>query len=134
MPHLKISTHQRIDQSQWGEPVAVEPGWARVELRTRPEMTVDDEGLVHGGYLFGLADHAAMLAVNHPNVVLGSAEVRFLKPVRAGERLLADAHADDAEGRKRRVEVHVYRFVQDGAEDVMTGMFTCIVLDHHVLA
>lgn len=38
---------------------------------------------------FGLADYAAMLAVNEPTVVLGKAEVRFLKPVKVGERLLA---------------------------------------------
>jgi acyl-coenzyme A thioesterase PaaI-like protein len=48
-------------------------------------MAVDDRGLVHGGFVFGLADHAAMLAVNDPNVVLGAASTRFLKPVRVGE-------------------------------------------------
>ncbi len=132
MPEPTIATHRRIDRSVWGEPVAVDSGWARVELRTRPEMAVDEQGLIHGGYLFGLADHAAMLAVNHPNVVLGAAEVRFLKPVRVGERILADAHADEATGKKRRVEVSVYR-VGEEVEDLLVGTFTCLVLDHHVL-
>ena len=56
-----------------------------MELLTNRSMAVDETGLVHGGYIFGLADYAAMIAVNHPNVVLGSSEVKFLKPVRAGE-------------------------------------------------
>jgi acyl-coenzyme A thioesterase PaaI-like protein len=49
-------------------------------------MVVDAHGLVHGGFVFGLADYAAMLAVNDPNVVLGAAEARFLKPVRRGDQ------------------------------------------------
>jgi acyl-coenzyme A thioesterase PaaI-like protein len=44
-------------------------------------MAADQRGLVHGGFTFGLADYAAMVAVNDPNVVLGAAEVRFLAPV-----------------------------------------------------
>ncbi len=131
MPEIK--THRSIDRELFGTPVAVEPGWARVELRTRHEMAVDDEGLVHGGFVFGLADHAAMLAVNHPHVVLGAADVRFLEPVQVGERVLADAHAAEGEGKKRQVQVSVYRVREDAVEDVMTGTFTCFVLDHHVL-
>ena len=70
-------------------------GTARVGLTTLPEMAVDAAGLVHGGFVFGLADHAAMLAVNDPYVVLGSAAVRFLRPVRVGERLIAEARRGD---------------------------------------
>jgi acyl-coenzyme A thioesterase PaaI-like protein len=66
-------------------------------------MAADDRGLVHGGFVFGLADHAAMLAVNDPFVVLGSAEVRFLRPVVVGERLVAEARVGEVAGRKSRV-------------------------------
>jgi len=40
-----------------------------------------------------------MLAVNAPTVVLGSAEVRFVKPVVVGERLLARARVEETVGR-----------------------------------
>ncbi len=70
-------------------------------------MAADERGLVHGGFVFGLADYAAMLAVNHPNVVLASAEVRFLKPVVVGERLVAEAWVEETDGRKSRVQVEV---------------------------
>ena len=55
---------------------------AIVELTATPEMEADASGLTHGGFTFGLADYAAMLAVNHPNVVLGSAQTKFTSPRR----------------------------------------------------
>lgn len=92
-------------------------------------MAVDDRALVHGGFVFGLADYAAMLAVDDPNVVLGSADVRFLKPVVVGEPLVAEAVVESEAGKKRAVRVVVTR----GADEVLTGTFTCYVLEHHVL-
>ncbi|MFH1983619.1 MAG: PaaI family thioesterase [Pseudomonadota bacterium] len=126
---MEIHTHQRISRSLCGSPVAVGEGFSRVEMIALPEMVVDDSGLVHGGYVFGLADHAAMIAVNHPNVVLGGAECRFLKPVRVGESMTAEAAMEPSEGKKRLVSVTVSR----GDEPVFTGTFTCFVLDKHVL-
>jgi len=123
-------THARIDPALCGELVSLAPGRAELRLTTSPSMLADDSGLVHGGFVFGLADHAAMLAVNHPNVVLGSASTRFLKPVRVGEVVLARAVCTAESGRKRTVEVEVLR----DEEPVMTGEFICFVLDRHVLA
>jgi acyl-coenzyme A thioesterase PaaI-like protein len=127
--HTKATTHLAIDHALCGEPVRIEPGFAEVTLATVPAMVVDDRGLVHGGFVFGLADHAAMLAVNDPNVVLGAASTRFLKPLRVGEVVLARARVSAESGRKRSVAVEVLR----GDEPVMTGEFTCFVLDRHVL-
>ncbi|HEV8582820.1 MAG TPA: hotdog domain-containing protein [Thermoanaerobaculia bacterium] len=123
------ATHLAIDRRLCGEPVAIDDGSATVALVTLPEMAADDRGLVHGGFVFGLADYAAMLAVNHPNVVLGSAETRFLKPVRVGERLVAKANVEESDGRKSRVRVEVRR----GEEAVMSGAFACFTLERHVL-
>lgn len=104
-----VRTHLGIDRRLVGEPLALEEGRAEAVLVTLPEMAADASGLVHGGFVFGLADYAAMLAVNDPNVVLAGAEVRFLKPVAAGERLLASARLAESSGRRRRVEVEVRR-------------------------
>jgi acyl-coenzyme A thioesterase PaaI-like protein len=112
----------------------VAEGSAVVALEALPEMAVDERGLVHGGFVFGLADHAAMLAVNHPCVVLGSAEVRFLKPVTVGERLEARAAVEETDGRKSRVRVEVRRSRPgETAAAVMAGIFVCFTLEHHVL-
>jgi len=126
---VNIETHQQIDPALCGRAVALEEGASQVELTTLEQMGVDDSGLVHGGFIFGLADYAAMVAVNHPNVVLGGAEVRFLKPVRVGERLLAAARVEATEGKKRVVPVTVER----EGEIVFEGTFSCFILDRHVL-
>lgn len=126
---MNIETHQQIDPALCGRAVALEEGASQVELTTLEQMGVDDSGLVHGGFIFGLADYAAMVAVNHPNVVLGGAEVRFLKPVRVGERLLAAARVEATEGKKRVVPVTVER----EGEIVFEGTFSCFILDRHVL-
>ena len=129
-PPIQPRTHLAIDRGLCGEVLHLQPGRAELEMTTLASMAVDETGLVHGGFVFGLADHAAMLAVNDPNVVLGAANTRFLKPVRVGERLLARAICTDASGRKRSVGVEVVR----DEEPVMTGEFVCFVLDRHVLA
>ena len=127
---LDIRTHHKIKQSLCGKPVATADGSSKVELVTTSEMAADESGLVHGGFVFGLADYAAMLAVNHPNVVLGSAEVKFLKPVKIGDTLKARASVQTVGGKKQIVNV----VVQNGNINVLAGNFTCFVLETHVLS
>jgi len=127
---MDINTHQQIDSRLCGMPLAVAPDFSRVELKTDNAMKVDHFGLVHGGFIFGLADHAAMIAVNDPNVVLGAADVKFLKPVRIGDTVVAEARVTFKKGKKQMVSVTVTR----QGEAVFTGEFACFVLEHHVLA
>lgn len=127
---ITIQTHRGINRECFGTPVHLEEGASRVELLTNHFMAVDETGLVHGGYIFGLADYAAMIAVNHPNVVLGASDAKFLKPVRAGEVVIATATAEALQGKKQIVSVAVTR----NNELVFSGSFTCFVLDRHVLA
>lgn len=126
---MNIITHRSIDKELCGTPVMTENGKSCVELTTTPKMAADDSGLVHGGFIFGLADYAAMLAVNHPNVVLGGADVKFLKPVKMGESVYAQAEVTSVSGKKQMVSVAVKR------EDkvVFKGEFSCFVLEKHVL-
>lgn len=124
-----IATHRSIHPDWVGSAVDLAPDRSVCALTTRPEMAADERGLVHGGFVFGLADYAAMLAVNDPNVVLGAAELRFVAPVRVGERVVAEARVASTAGRKRAVEI-VARV--DG-RDVLTGTLTAFVLDRHVL-
>jgi uncharacterized protein (TIGR00369 family) len=126
---MEPRTHLQADPLLCGTVIELGEGFARVALRAVESMVVDATGLVHGGFVFSLADYAAMLAVNDPNVVLGAAQARFLKPVRRGDQMIASARAVDAQGSKR--EVHVEAFVN--SERVFDGTFTCLVLERHVL-
>jgi len=123
------ATHLSIDRRLCGEPVSLEEGSAVARFVATKEMAVDPEGLVHGGFVFGLADHAAMLAVNHPHVVLGSADVRFTAPVRVGDEVTATVTRTEQKGKKHVLSVRA----SVGDRDVLTGTMTAFVLDRHVL-
>jgi uncharacterized protein (TIGR00369 family) len=122
-------THEMIDNELCGRPLLIEDNYSKVELKTTQRMAVDVTGLVHGGFVFGLADYSAMIAVNHPNVVLGAAEVKFLKPVKSGAVIIAEARVKEKEGKKQSVSVTV----REGDTEVFKGMFICFTLDKHVL-
>ena len=122
-------THLGIDRRLCGEPVSLGEGTATVRFVATKDMGADDRGLVHGGFVFGLADHAAMLAVDHPNVVLGSAEVRFLAPVSVGEEVIATATRESQSGKKHVIRVGA----KVGEREVLAGTMTAFVLPEHVL-
>jgi len=127
---MDIRTHHLIDPELCGHPVELRPGLCRVSFTATERMAADAKGLVHGGFIFGLADYAAMLAVNDPHVVLGAAEVKFLKPVGIGEILSACATVTAGAGKKQTVEVAVDR----EGRAVFEGTFTCFVLDRHIMS
>ena len=126
---MHIDTHRKIDHKLCGQPLSVENGSSSVKLVTTAEMSADEKGLVHGGFIFGAADYAAMIAVNHPHVVLGASDVKFLKPVRVAETVMVRAQVQEVKGKKYWVSVSASK---DEVE-VFQGMFTCFVLDKHVL-
>ncbi len=127
---MEIKTHERINQALCGSPVEVGESRSEVRFDCGEDMAADASGLIHGGFIFGLADYAAMLAVNHPNVVLGAAETRFLKPSRIGDVLIAKAQDQTPQERKHIVHVDVLC----GEDVVFSGTFTCFVTKEHVLA
>ena len=127
---MEIKTHPLANRSVLGTPVEIVDGVsAFVELVTDDGMVVDGKGLVHGGFAYGLADYAAILVINQPNVVLGKSESRFLAPVQVGETMRAEACVESAEGKKHVVKVEVYV----NENKVFIGEFTCYVLDKHIL-
>lgn len=126
---MDIKTHSKANMDLLGTPLKIiDEKSAKVELVTSENMVVDEQGLVHGGFAFGLADYAAMLAVNDPYVVLGSADVRFTSPVKVGEKMVADAVVKSVDRKKRVILVEIK--VKDRV--VFKGTFTCFVLGKHV--
>lgn len=130
MSHMDIRTHSKANLELLGTPLEINDGKsAKVELLTKEKMVVDEMGLVHGGFAFGLADYAAMLAVNDPYVVLGSADVRFTAPVKVGEKMIAEAIVESSDRKKRVIIAEIT--VKDRV--VFKGTFTCFILPKHVL-
>ncbi|WP_371802990.1 hotdog domain-containing protein [Candidatus Lokiarchaeum ossiferum] len=129
MTQIIPKTHHKIDPKLCGEILEMDTEWCQIALTLTPEMAVDEYNLVHGGFIFGFADYAAMIAINHPNVVLGSANVKFMKPVSVGDYLIAEAIKVQKERKKRIVEVMVYR----SEEEIFHGEFICFTPPEHVL-
>jgi acyl-coenzyme A thioesterase PaaI-like protein len=126
---MVLNTHLNIDTSLCGKVIKVQENYAHVLLHTTQQMSVDSQGLVHGGFIFGAADLAAMSAVNDPYVVLGSSTSKFLAPVKVGDSVLCKASVMGEKGKKKVVTVEAY--VSDKL--VLEGSFTTFVLNSHVL-
>jgi uncharacterized protein (TIGR00369 family) len=126
----EIETHKSIDTQYSGRCIDLIPGKRSVVLLATQEfMKTDERGLLHGGFTFSLADYAAMVAVNHPHVVLAKAIVSFISPVKVGVQLIAKARVYRHVGNKYFVKVDVQ--VDDRV--VFVGSFKCVVPPDHVL-
>ena len=126
---MRLKTHLAIDTDFCGQVTRLEEGRAELWLHTSERMKADERGLIHGGFIFGAADYAAMAAVNDPNVVLGAAEVKFLAPVKKGESVFFVAEVRRHKGKRREVAVSA----EVEGRRVFEGTFQTFVLPGHVL-
>ena len=126
---LEQNTHLSIDPALCGKATSIDEDYAEVVLHTTQQMHADESGLVHGGFIFGAADYAAMCAVNDPNVVLGAATTKFVAPVKVADVVVCRARVVAQKGRKHEVEVTA----SVAQKPVFEGSFTTFVLDRHVL-
>jgi len=125
----KLKTHLEIDMSLSGKVVALDSGYSRVVLHTTNAMRADRFDLVHGGFIFSAADFAVMSAINDENVVLGSANVKFVAPVKVSQVVVLEAKVKESKGKKRVVDV----VGKVEKKEVFKGEFVCFVLEKHVL-
>jgi acyl-coenzyme A thioesterase PaaI-like protein len=126
---MQLNTHLNINTSLCGKVIKFQKNYAEVLLHTTQQMSVDTQGLVHGGFIFGAADYAAMSSVNDPYVVLGASSSKFIAPVKVGDAVIFKATVVSMKGKK--VEVDVEAFVNEKL--VYEGNFTTFVLPVHVL-
>lgn len=74
------------------EVIDVHEGYSKISMTVRPEM-INGFGIVHGGVAFSMADSCFAFACNNRNVlsVALDTSINFIKPVRVGDVLLAEA-------------------------------------------
>lgn len=84
------------------------PGAATARMSTSPEMG-NGHGIVHGGYVFTLADTAFAFALNSHGLpgVSVHADIAFLLPARVGVELAAHATERVFDGRAGIYDVEV---------------------------
>jgi acyl-CoA thioesterase len=87
---------------------SVGPGTATMSMSVTEAM-VNGHAIGHGGYTFTLADSAFAFACNSYNrsTVAAAAEIRFRRPVRLGDRLVATAVERERAGRDGVYDVQV---------------------------
>jgi len=126
---VELKTHLKYNP-KFGRLVELNESSAKVILETTEDMAVDEEGLVHGGFTFGAADFCAMATVNEPYVVLVKAtNCEFLAPVKVGDTV--EFVSEILMKEKRKAEVKVIGTINE--IKVFEGLFSCVILDTHVL-
>lgn len=124
------NTHLLASEELIGKVIDIKENTAKVTLKITQKMVVDSYGLAHGSFVFGLADYAAMVAINQPTVVLGKAESKFIKPVILNDEVTAIATITEQNGKKITVSTVVNNTKN---EIVFEGIFICFVLEKHIL-
>ena len=126
---IELQTHLKYNQ-KFGRLAELKEDYAKVILEATEEMAVDDQGLIHGGFTFSAADFCAMATVNEPYVVLVRAtNVEFLAPVKVGD--IVEFESEVLMKEKRKVEVKVTGRLEE--IKVFEGIFSCVILEKHVL-
>lgn len=86
----------------------IRPGFARMRLKVRAEMT-NGHNICHGGIIFTLADTAFAYACNsyNHNTVASGCAIDFVAPAHSGESLIAIAEERALSGRTGVYDIEV---------------------------
>ena len=109
----RTAAHDMFDRDMASRGLGMElveagDGDAVVRMRVTDSM-VNGHGMVHGGYVFMVADTAFACACNShgPVAVAAGADIAFLQPTRAGDVLEARARERSTSGRNGIYDVTV---------------------------
>ncbi len=94
-------------------------------LETDKDMAFQRTSIVRGHHIFAQANSLAVALVDAEIALTGTATVKYLRPVKAGERLVAKAEIVSRSGRRHVVKVTT----KIGHEDVFTGEFAVFAVD-----
>lgn len=124
-----LKTHLKIKSVLIGNLTELKKNSAKVVLQTTNEMSVDELGLIHSGFLFGSAEYAAVAAVNEANVVIIGCRSKFFAPAKVGDLVTFEAKGRFEDARKR--EIKVIGMINE--IKVFEGIFQAVILERHIL-
>ncbi len=87
----------------------------------RDEHVFSRNGIARGHYVFGQANSLAVAVIDDEIALTASADIRFVRTVRLGEKCIAKANVRSQSGRGGKAEVEVITYV--GEEMVFQGHF-----------
>lgn len=94
-------------------------------LTATEDMTFERTGVVRGHFIFAQADSLAIALVNAPVALTGLANIKFKRPVRVGEKLIAKAEVIRRKGNKLVVLVQTWV----GQDLVFRGKFVVFAVN-----
>jgi acyl-coenzyme A thioesterase PaaI-like protein len=109
-----------------GELIHVELGQEGISvMETDKDMAFRRTSIVRGHHIFAQANSLAVALVDAEIALTGTATVKYLRPVKAGERLVARAKITGRNNRKYVVEV----ITKINREDVFIGEFIVFAVE-----
>lgn len=87
----------------------------------REEHVFSRSGIARGHHVFAQANSLAVAVINDEVALTSSADIRFIRPARLGEKCIAKAYVRSSGEQKGKAKVEVFTYV--GEETVFTGNF-----------
>ena len=87
----------------------------------RGEHVFSRTGIARGHHIFAQANSLAVAVINEEIALTATADIRFLRSVRLGEKCIAKAYVRSISGRQSKAKVEVFSYVGD--EMVFQGHF-----------
>lgn len=94
-------------------------------LDTTMEMTFEKTKIVRGHHIFAQANSLAVALVDAPVALTANANLRFIRPVYPGERLVCTAVLAETEGAR----IHIDVATTSSDQPVFSGRFTIAIID-----
>jgi acyl-coenzyme A thioesterase PaaI-like protein len=87
----------------------------------REEHVFSRTGIARGHHVFAQANSLAVAVINDEVALTASADIRFIRPARLGEKCIAKAYVRSSGSQKGKAKVEVFTYVGD--EMVFQGNF-----------
>ncbi|NLY55171.1 MAG: transcription factor FapR [Firmicutes bacterium] len=94
-------------------------------LDTEKSMAFANSDIIRGHHIFAQANSLATATVDAPVALTGSAVIKYVSPVRVGERIVAKAEVTNISGRKRTIKVRSTA----GGREVFQGEFLLFAIE-----
>lgn len=101
---------KKINKDLCGEIIKLHKNTAEVRFIPTEKMLLDDNMVVHYGFIFSSASFCALAAVNEPNAMIIYAETKFLSPIELNSEVVFKSHALQSDLKKREVVVEGFLY------------------------
>lgn len=123
-----LNTHVYANKTLLGNIISLEKHNAKISLQTTNQMSIDELGLIHSGFIGASAEYCASISINETNTVIIGSKVSFLAPAKLGDIIEFEGHVRFEDARKK--EVDVVGKIND--IKVFQGIFYAVVLEKHI--